>query len=145
MALRILLADNCPGLHESVGALLARERFNLVGSAVDGEEAVRLAIERRPDIVILDQSMPTMTGIAAARVLRQWLPETGLILLTVSLPAYLLPMAFDAGFRACVLKKDAEHDLARAINDVARGVTFVSESISRMLLQQYLPAAPNEA
>ena len=141
MALRILLADDCPLVHESVGALLAREPFEVVGTAADGDEAVRLAVERRPDIVILDHSMPMMTGVAAARVLRQSLPGAGLILLTESLTEHQLAMAFAAGFRACVLKKDADDDLVRAINDVARGVTFVSSSIARMLVQPYLPVA----
>jgi DNA-binding NarL/FixJ family response regulator len=141
MALRILLADDCPLVHESVGSLLAREPFEIIGTAADGEEAVRLAVDRRPDIVILDQSMPMMTGLAAARVLRQALPDAALILLTLSLTEHQLAMAFDAGFHACVLKKDADDDLVRAINDVARGVTFVSSSIARMLLEPYLPAA----
>jgi len=141
MALRILLADDSPLVHESVRALLAREPFEIVGTAADGEQAVLLAVEHRPDIIVLDQSMPVMTGVAAARVLRQSLPDAGLILMTVSLTEHQLAMAFDAGFRACVLKKDASDDLIRAINDVARGVPFVSSSIARMLLEPYLPAA----
>lgn len=137
MALRILLADDCPVVQQSVAALLARESFDVIGTAADGEEAVRLALERRPDIVILDHSMPTMNGVGAARLARRLLPDAGLILLTVSLTEHQLAMAFDAGFLACVLKKDADDDLIRAIENVARGETFVSPSIARILAEPY--------
>jgi DNA-binding NarL/FixJ family response regulator len=141
MPIRILLADDCPAIQASIAALLDNASFEIVAVARDGDEAVRLALHWHPDVVILDQSMPHRTGIAAARAIHAQLPEMRLILLTASPTEHEVAMALGAGIRACVLKKDAADDLVRAIHEVARGEAFVSAGIARLMVEPYLPKA----
>jgi len=141
MPIRILLADDCPAIHRSITALLNTADFEVVGAARDGKEAVSLAVTSQPDLVILDQSMPELTGIAAARAIHSQLPDVHLILLTASATEHEIALALAAGIRACVLKKDAADDLIRAIHDVVRGLPFVSAGIARLMVESYLPSA----
>jgi DNA-binding NarL/FixJ family response regulator len=139
MALRILLADDSPVLRQSIRDLLQSADVLSIVTASDGAEAVRLAIDTRPDVVILDYTMPTMNGVDAARLIRQSVPDMPMILLTVRMAEYLIAAAFNAGIRGCVLKGDAGDDLVRAIYAVRRGVTYVSPGASRALYERYLP------
>src|SRR5438067_1880767 len=111
MPIRILLADDCPAIHRGITLLLDSADFEVVAAAHDGNEAVRLALACRPDVAILDQSMPGLTGISAARAIRAQLPEVHLILLTASVTEHEVALALAAGIRACVLKNDATDDL----------------------------------
>ena len=141
MPIRILLADDCPAIHRGITLLLDSADFEVVAAAHDGNEAVRLALACRPDVAILDQSMPGLTGISAARAIRAQLPEVHLILLTASVTEHEVALALAAGIRACALKNDATDDLVRAIHDVVRGAAFLSASIARLMFESYLPKA----
>ena len=145
MALRVLLADDSPVVQRSIRDLLKSADVLSVASAWSGVEAVRLATEMLPDVVILDYAMPGMNGIEAARLIRQTLPETPVILLTASAVEYLIVAALNAGIRAYVLKADAGADLARAIDAVRCGSTYVSPGASRALYERYLPASGLES
>jgi two-component system response regulator NreC len=139
MPLRILLADDAPAVRQGVRGLLEREGFEVVGEAPDGREAVRLAQEVRPDVAILDLSMPRLDGVDAAREIRQVCPWTHLILLTVHSEEHQIVRAFLVGIRGYVVKTHAAEDLARAIEEVSNGGIFLSDSVSHVLVESYLP------
>jgi len=140
MALRVLLADDSAFVRQSIAELLQSADVLSVVTAGDGVEAVRLADEITPDVVILDYGMPGLNGVQAARLIRQTSPEVPLILLTACAAEHLIAMAFAAGIRGYVLKGDAADDLIRAMHAVLRGATYVSPGASRVLLERYLSA-----
>jgi DNA-binding NarL/FixJ family response regulator len=139
MPIRLLIAADCPAIHETVTELLNTADIEVVAAARNGNEAVRLALTCHPDVVILDQAMRELSGIAAARAIRAQLHDVHLILLTSSGTEREVALAFAAGIRAFVLKKDAAADLIRAIHDVVRGLPFLSAGIARLLFEPYLP------
>jgi len=141
--LRVLLADDAPAVRQGVRGLLEREGFEVVGEAGDGREAVQLAEALSPDVAILDLSMPQLNGLEAAREIQQVCPWTHLILLTVNNDEHQILSAFLVGIRGYVVKSEAPEDLARAIEAVSRGGTFLSHSASHgshVLVESYLPA-----
>jgi two-component system, NarL family, response regulator DegU len=139
MALRVLFAEDSPVVQQSVRDLLMSAADVSVVTADNGLEAVRLARQTVPDVVILDDAMPGMNGIDAARLIRQEWPDMPVILLTASAAEYLIAAALNAGIRGYVLKGDAGDDLVRAIYAVRRGSTYVSPGASRVLYERYLP------
>jgi DNA-binding NarL/FixJ family response regulator len=139
MALQVLVAEDSPLLQQAVRALLEAAQFAVVGQAYDGEEAVRLAELHRPDAAVLDDSMPRMNGVDAARAMLRTRPHLPMVLLTVHATEARIAAALRAGIRGYVLKADAAEDLVRAIRDVIAGATFVSPGASRALCDAYLP------
>jgi two-component system, NarL family, response regulator NreC len=136
---RVLLADDVPVVRQRVRGLLEREGFEIVGEAADGHEAVRLAQALHPDVAILDLSMPQLSGMDAAREIKQLCPKTQLILLTEHPESHQVALVLRAGIRGYVTKTESAKDLVRAIWDVSRGRVFVSPSASRVVVDAYLP------
>jgi DNA-binding NarL/FixJ family response regulator len=138
---RVLVAEDSPIVQQSISDLLRSASVLTVIRAMDGTEAVRLAIESDPDVVILDYDMPRMNGIEAARMIRSRRPEIPLILISAMASEYLIGTALTAGIAGFVLKRDVGDDLVRAIDTVRCGATFVSPSAARALYDRYLPSA----
>jgi DNA-binding NarL/FixJ family response regulator len=141
--LRVLLADDHRMFTQSLRTILEREKFVVVGEAVDGREAVTMAEEHRPDVAILDMAMPVLNGLSAAREIEKISPHTRLIILT-SFPdeQYVLD-ALRAGVTGYVLKTRASSDLIQAIQDVSRGSLYLSEGLSRDAVRAYLAQEDN--
>jgi DNA-binding NarL/FixJ family response regulator len=137
--LRILLADDAAVVRQSVKGLLEQEGFEVVGEAVDGEEAVRLAEALNPDVVILDLSMPGLNGLEAARGIHRMCPRIHLILLTAHPEEHHVAKAFWVGIRGYVLKSETADVLARAVEEVSRGESFLSPKVSRLVVRAYIP------
>jgi len=138
MALRILIADDCAVIRRSVRPLLEREGFEVVGEAADGREAVVLAGELSPDVVVLDLAMPVMGGIEAARAILRLHPGMKLILLTGHTTEDHIIAAMRSGMLAFVAKTDAVEDLARAVREACLGGTYLSLKPSRIVLEALL-------
>jgi DNA-binding NarL/FixJ family response regulator len=136
---RILLADDAAVVRRSVKSLLEQEGFEVVGEAVDGEEAVRLAEALNPDVVILDLAMPGLNGLEAARGIHRMCPRIHLILLTAHPEEHHVAKAFWVGIRGYVLKSEAGDVLARAVEEVSRGKSFLSPKVSRVVVRAYIP------
>lgn len=136
---RVLLADDAPVVRQRLKGLLEREGFEIVGEAADGHEAVRLAQALHPDVAILDLSMSQLSGMDAAREIKQLCPRTQLILQIVHPEGHEVALALRAGIRGYVTKTESAKDLVRAIWDVSRGRVFVSPSASRIVVDAYLP------
>ncbi len=135
---RVLLADDHVIVRQALGALLEREGFEVVAAVGDGQEALRVARECRPDVAILDFSMPLLNGLDAAREILHACPRTRAILLTMHTDDHRVLEALRAGVRGYVVKSQAAADLIRAIHEVLRGATYLSPGISETVVQAYL-------
>ena len=137
--LRVLLVDDHPVVRLGLRALLESEPdMEVVGEAGNGAEAVTRTQELRPDIVIMDISMPEMDGLEATRRIRALDPDTHVLILTVhAQERYLFPV-LKAGAAGYVLKSTVDTELVNAIRVVAQGGAFLYPSATRMVLEDYL-------
>jgi len=138
MPLRILLADDHQMFTQSLRSVLEREKFEVVGEATDGHEAVKLAEKHRPDIAVLDLGMPGLNGLSAAREIEKVSPDTKTIILTSHPDEQYVVDALRAGATGYVLKTRASADLVAAIREVSRGSLYLSEGVSRDALRSHL-------
>jgi DNA-binding NarL/FixJ family response regulator len=123
--LRILLGDDHPLMLSGISALLAQQ-YEIVGTAPDGLALVGAALELRPDIVVLDVSMPILNGIDAAGRIRAVLPDALIVFLSMHANPMYLRKAFDAGANGYVLKTGAAEELLTALDQARRGRPYVS-------------------
>jgi two-component system, NarL family, nitrate/nitrite response regulator NarL len=118
-AVRVLIADDQPGIRRGVClTLAARVVLGACQEAANGEEAVELAQESNPDLIILDISMPVMNGLDAARRIREFSPETPILILTMHKSRQLMEEAQKIGVDGYVVKADAGRSLVPAVNAV---------------------------
>jgi two-component system response regulator NreC len=136
--LTIVLADDHPLVRQGIRILLERESLEVVGEAADGVEAVRLAEKYKPDVAILDLSMPIMNGITAVGEIRKVSPRTKVILLTMYTEDHHILQALHAGVKACVTKTQAVEHLIVAVREVCAGGVYLSPSVSGAVVQAYL-------
>ena len=123
--------------------LSADPKFQIVGEAADGREAVRSVEKLGPDLVMMDLSMPRMTGMDAIREIKKRFPETKVVALTVHKTEEYLRTTLQAGADGYVLK-DATHDeLLMAIESVLKGKTFLSPGVSEKVIEGYLAGQRN--
>lgn len=145
MTIQILIADDHGVLRAGLRALLnAEPDMEVVGEASDGEEALRLARELRPEVVLLDISMPGPGGIEVARTLKRVLPETSVLILTIHDDEGLLREAIRAGASGYITKRAIEPELINAIHAVRRGDLYVHPTMTRALLRDFSPPPPVE-
>ena len=135
---KVLLADDHSIVRHALRLLLEREGLEVVGEAANGQAAVRLARELRPDIAVLDLMMPVLNGIDAAREILQACPETLPVLLVASATEEQVLQAMRAGIRGCVLKSHEATELIRAIGEVRRGGVYLSPGHSRSVVEAYV-------
>jgi len=135
---RILLADDHAVVREALRLLLEREGFEIVGEASDGRRAIQLARELEPDVAVLDLAMPLVNGIEAAREIRAASPRTIAVLLIGSATDAQVLDALHAGVQACVLKTCEAQELIRALREVAGGDVYLSQGLTRTVVDAYL-------
>lgn len=136
---QILLADD----HELVrkglrGVLATRPDWNVCGEAVTGREAVSKAKELKPDVVILDVSMPELNGVEATREIVQSCPKTEVLVLTVHDSDSLIREVLDAGARGYILKSDATTKLVAAIESLLVRKPYFTSHVHQIVLEGYL-------
>ena len=140
--IRVVLADDHPLFREGVASLLERSGDAvLVGDAATGEEAVRLAEDLLPDIVLMDLKMPGMGGTEATRTIVRRNPHIGVIVLTMFEDDESVFAALKAGARGYVLKDAGADETLRAIRAVAGGEAIFSPTIARRLAEYFATAA----
>lgn len=145
MTIRVLLADDHTLLRAGLRALLSAEPdMTVVGEAANGEEAVRLATELRPDVVVMDISMPVMDGLEATRQLGAALPTTRVLVLTMHAEEQYLLKVLEAGGSGYVLKASADTELMAAIRVVHGGQAYLYPSATRMLLEAFRKGEPDD-
>ena len=133
---RVLIVDDHAVIRRGVqGILSTYPEWDLCGEADNGQDAIRLAGELRPEVVIMDVSMPGMNGFEATRIIHSVLPEVKVLLLTLHSSTEFVRSAFHSGARGYVLKSDAESELVRALNVVVGEGTYVSPAIDSHAVQ----------
>jgi two-component system response regulator NreC len=139
MSIRILLADDHGIVRKGLRFLLERQAgMEVVGEASDGREAVRLAEQLNPDIVIMDIAMPLLNGIEATTQIVKKDPRTQVIILSMHSDEDYLLSALNAGAKGYLLKDSAEADVVRAVQSVTKGAPFFSPEIAKTLLEDYM-------
>jgi DNA-binding NarL/FixJ family response regulator len=134
---RVIVVDDHAVIRRGVqGILNAFPEWELCGEAENGQEAITLAETVKPDMIIMDVSMPGLNGLEATRIIRNILPDTKILLLTLHSSTELVRSAFRAGARGYVLKSDAEHELVRALNVLAGDGTYVSPGVDQHFAQR---------
>lgn len=144
-AVQVLLADDHGVLRKGVRFVLqADPEIRIVGEAGDGREAVRMAEELHPDVVIIDIAVPNLNGIDATAQITRRERKVGVIILSMYSDEEYLLRALSAGARGYLLKDEAEPDLIRAVRAVAAGRPFFSPAIVEMLLDDYIQRLQRE-
>ncbi len=133
---RVLLADDHQLVAEGLRSLLEPE-FELVGIVTDGRELLAAAARLRPDVIVMDITMPLLNGIEAAGQLRQADSRAKVVFLTMHRDAAYAARALDSGASGFVLKHSAASELVTAIRDALAGRTYVTPLIAGELLQSY--------
>lgn len=136
---KVLVADDHGVVRKGLRFLLQLDsQIEVVGEAVDGREALDMAEQLKPDVVVLDITMPQLNGIDAAAQLRKRDPDIGIVMLSMHCDETFLLRALSAGAQAYLLKDAAETDLVQAVKSVATHKMFFSPTITRTLMQDYM-------
>jgi DNA-binding NarL/FixJ family response regulator len=144
--IRVLIADDHAVVREGIQSVLhAGEGFTVVGAAATGDQALALAMEHRPDVVVLDISMPGKTGLEVAAELRQELPNTRVLVLSIHDHAEYVMESVRAGADGYLRKDAAPGELREAVRAVFRGDSFFSAPVARQLGEGVRAVAERDA
>jgi DNA-binding NarL/FixJ family response regulator len=137
--LKVLIADDHGIVRSGVKLLLDRQPdMEVVAEAEDGVDAVAKVIEHRPDVAVLDVSMPRMTGLQATHEIKQQAPDTQILILSMHDDDRYLFEALRAGAAGYVLKRAADQDLVDAVRAAGRGEPFLTASAQQTLIRDFL-------
>jgi two-component system, NarL family, response regulator NreC len=143
MVIRVVLADDHVLVRQGLKSLLEREGFQVVAEASDGQEALRCVQSLKPDITVMDISMPILNGLEAARQMTLSSPHAKIILLTQHAEEQYLSEALEAGVKGYVLKSQVASDLLQAMRQVSRGTSYLSPGVSAAVMEAYRSKSEN--
>jgi len=135
---KIVIAEDQRIVREGLKALLTLDGFDIVGEAEDGLEAVGCVEALSPDLLLVDLSMPRMSGVSAIRDIKARIPETRILVLTIHGSEECVMEAFQAGADGYCLKNASHTELAMAVRHVLAGNRYISPGISDQVLEGYL-------
>ena len=136
---RIVIAEDHTILREGLLSLLSSEpELRVVGEAKDGREAIRRVEQLEPDLILMDLSMPRMNGVEAIREIKNRIPETRVLALTVHKAEEFVLEVLQAGADGYVLKDASSKELVMAIRSVLGGQRYLSPAVSQMVIEGYL-------
>ena len=140
--IKLLLVDDHPVVRKGIGSCFnGHSQVEVVGEAVDGQEAVSKVKELSPEIVLMDIEMPVMNGLEATRLINRDFPEVKVLILSVLTKKEQVLEIIKSGAQGYVLKDSSPADLVRAIESIHNGRAFFSPDISQIMLDQYLDEA----
>ena len=143
--LRILLADDHGLIRRGArGVLRSHRGWRVVGEAASGTEAIEKAKKLKPDVAIVDISMPELDGVQVTRQIREALPDTKVLVLTMHESDQMVQNALDAGAHGYVLKSDLTKSLVEAVKGVAAGKRSLTPKVSEIVLEGFLKARDRE-
>ena len=143
--IRVLIADDHGIVRSGLRMLIERQNdMQVVAEADDGVAALESTQAARPDVAVLDVSMPRMTGLQAAREIRSHVPDTRVLLLSMHDDERYFLEGLEAGAAGYVLKRAADTDLIGAVRTVACGRTFLSDEAQRTLMDEWLEGGRSE-
>ncbi len=144
--IKLLLAEDLTIVREGLHSLLeATGKIEVVGTVEDGRSAVTMARDLRPDVAVIDVSMPELDGIEATRQIKKTAPEIRVIILTVHSAEVYVREAFRAGASGYLVKQTALQDLISAIEAVMRDEMYLSPVISKLVIERYVESATRTA
>jgi DNA-binding NarL/FixJ family response regulator len=140
--IKIVIADDHAVVRDGLSLLLkSAPEFSVVGEASGGAEAIALIEKRKPDIVILDISMPKMSGIEATKIIRQTNPSIKILILTIHENEEYVHQMVQAGANGYVLKESGKKELFAAIRSIVAGDRFFSPRISKIMIDEFIKQA----
>jgi DNA-binding NarL/FixJ family response regulator len=146
--MRVLIADDHGIVRSGIRLLLEQQQgIEVVAEAEDGQQALELALEHRPDICVLDVSMPKLTGLQVAHELNQQAPEVSVLMLSMHDDERYLFEALKAGAGGYVLKREADKFLVDAVRSVVSGASFLTNTAQEALIRSWMndaTATPQE-
>jgi DNA-binding NarL/FixJ family response regulator len=134
--IKVMLAEDHTLVREGLRMMLKLESdIEVVGEVQNGRQAVAMAVELRPDVVLMDIAMPELNGLEATRQLLKAIPDTKVIILTAHCDDAYVKHAADSGAMGFLLKQDSANDVCRAIREVYQGKIFYSSSVSKRFVR----------
>jgi DNA-binding NarL/FixJ family response regulator len=143
--LRILIADDHGLVRRGAREVLhSRRGWRVVGEAANGREAVQKAKELKPDVAVIDLSMPELDGVEVTRQIRQTVPDTKVLVLSMHESDQMVRRALEAGARGYLLKSDLTECLAKAVEAVSEGKQFLTPKVSEIVLEGFLKTGSHQ-
>jgi two-component system response regulator NreC len=137
--IRIIVADDHAVMRRGLRLVLEQQAdFQVLGEANDGREAMSMAESLKPDVAVLDITMPNLNGIEAARQISAKHPNVAIVILSMHADEGYVLRALKAGARGYLLKESPEADFIQAIRAVSEGKAYFSPAVSRMLVEDYV-------
>jgi DNA-binding NarL/FixJ family response regulator len=139
--IKVLIVDDHPLFRQALRQMVSTDsRFELIGEAGDGETALRLILEKKPDVAVLDVDVPRLSGLEIASKLQGKRSPTRLVILTMHKEEEIFNRAVDMGVKGFVLKENAVEDILKALVTVSEGEHYLSPSISGYLVRRHIRA-----
>jgi DNA-binding NarL/FixJ family response regulator len=136
--IKVLIVDDHPLFRQALRQMVADDsRFELAGEAGDGETALRLILEKKPNVAVLDVDVPGLSGLEVARKLKEKRSSTQIVILTMHKEEQIFNRAMDMGVKGFVLKENAVEDILKALVTVSEGKHYLSPSISGYLVRRH--------
>jgi two-component system, NarL family, response regulator DegU len=140
--IRLMLVDDHRMLREGLRRSMEQSGFTVVGEAGDGEEAVRVASAVRPDVILMDVTMPVLDGVEATRRIRQALPDTQVVMLTMHADKDVLTKAIRVGAAGYLVKDCSTDEIAESVRLAASGDGAISPEFAASMLREAKTPAP---
>lgn len=143
MNVKVLIVDDESVLRQGISEFLATDNeIEIVGSAVNGLEAIHKAHELNPDVILMDLTMPLMNGITATKTIKLAFPDIKVLVMTANLKATVIEQALKAGADGYLLKTISINDLCQSVKGILKGPVFLSPAVAEVLINETDSAKP---
>ena len=141
--MKLMIVDDSNIMRETIETYLQNENVDVVGKAADGKEAIELFKSCSPDVITMDISMPKMNGVEATKRVKKRHTKIKVIILSRHREEEFIFQALNAGADGYLIKESAPSELISAIESVQRGDSYLSPSVSRLVVDEYIKKASN--